>query len=162
VIILSLNTGSPHHINVLGSDYNVKEKGAAIRYGACTERQEVILILWSKSTKHFCLANLWKRVEDETLACGTGATAVAIAMNANEQQIVYNINVEGGKLVFHLQRIQIFTNVFFFNGSTFCLWRNNYYLSVKFYHDNFKRRYHLLRALEPNDLEFVYAIENDQ
>ena len=39
-------------------------------------------------------------MEDETLACGTGATAVAIAMNAIGQTDLntININVEGGKL----------------------------------------------------------------
>jgi diaminopimelate epimerase len=39
-------------------------------------------------------------VEDETLACGTGATAVAIAMNATVTDATsIDLNVEGGKLV---------------------------------------------------------------
>jgi diaminopimelate epimerase len=40
-------------------------------------------------------------VEDETLACGTGATAVAIAMNATgaTDATSIDLNVEGGKLV---------------------------------------------------------------
>jgi diaminopimelate epimerase len=37
-------------------------------------------------------------VEDETLACGTGAT-VAIAMNGATDATSIDLNVEGGKLV---------------------------------------------------------------
>jgi diaminopimelate epimerase len=49
--------------------------------------------------EHF-LCVLMKEVEDETLACGTGATAVAITMNATKPTTATSIdvNVEGGKL----------------------------------------------------------------
>jgi diaminopimelate epimerase len=42
----------------------------------------------------------YERGVDETLACGTGATAVAITMNATKQTTATSIdvNVEGGKL----------------------------------------------------------------
>jgi diaminopimelate epimerase len=40
-----------------------------------------------------------KRREDETLACGTGATAAAIAMEQNLTPLGIDLNVEGGKLV---------------------------------------------------------------
>jgi hypothetical protein len=44
-IIIFLNTGSPHPSCTRPFGYNVKENGAAIRYGACTTGREVILIL---------------------------------------------------------------------------------------------------------------------
>jgi diaminopimelate epimerase len=47
-------------------------------------------------------------VEDETLACGTGATAVAIAMNATgvTDATSIDLNVEGGKLVVSFDKRQ--------------------------------------------------------
>jgi diaminopimelate epimerase len=49
-------------------------------------------------------------VEDETLACGTGATAVAIAMNATgvTDATSIDLNVEGGKFVSFDKRQSIY------------------------------------------------------
>ena len=63
----------------------------------------------------FSLRTYERVVEDETLACGTGATAVAIAMNAtgqtNSNEI--NLNVEGGKLAVSFDKVnEKYTNVF--------------------------------------------------
>jgi diaminopimelate epimerase len=53
-------------------------------------------------------------VEDETLACGTGATAVAIAMNATgaTDATSIDLNVEGGKLVVSFDKKNQYTNVY--------------------------------------------------
>jgi diaminopimelate epimerase len=52
-------------------------------------------------------------VEDETLACGTGATAVAIAMNATGPQTTsIDLNVEGGKLVVSFDKKKINIRMF--------------------------------------------------
>ena len=54
-------------------------------------------------------------MEDETLSCGTGATAVAIAMNAigKTNSTSIHLNVEGGKLeVSFDENNGQFTNIF--------------------------------------------------
>lgn len=113
-----LNTGSPHHVQIVDDleHYNVKENGAAIRYGELYGKPGSNINFVKKvDDKTFSLRTYERGVEDETLACGTGATAVAIAMNAigetNETDI--NLNVEGGKLVVSFDKVgEHFTNVF--------------------------------------------------
>ena len=68
----------------------------------CMEKQEVTLRTYERG------------VEDETLSCGTGATAVAIAMNVlgKTDASSVNLNVEGGKLIVSFDRDDnIFTQV---------------------------------------------------
>ncbi|MEO8253553.1 MAG: diaminopimelate epimerase [Flavobacterium sp.] len=98
-----LNTGSPHHIQLVDDlqNYNVKDKGAAIRYGELYGKAGSNINFVKKIDEAtFALRTYERGVEDETLACGTGATAAAIAMNATGQTnlTAININVEGGKL----------------------------------------------------------------
>lgn len=98
-----LNTGSPHHVQLVTDleHYNIKENGAAIRYGDLYGQQGSNVNFVKKiDDATFSLRTYERGVEDETLACGTGATAVAIAMNAIGQTDLNTIhlNVEGGKL----------------------------------------------------------------
>ena len=113
-----LNTGSPHHVQVVSDleNYNVKENGAAIRYGDLYGQQGSNINFVKKiDDTTFSLRTYERGVEDETLACGTGATAVAIAMNATGQTHLnaINLNVEGGKLSVSFNRENgKYTNVF--------------------------------------------------
>lgn len=98
-----LNTGSPHHVQLVENiqNYNVKENGARIRYGApYFEKGSNVNFVEPINHNSVRVRTYERGVEDETLACGTGVTAVAIAMY--EQQIVnetkINITVEGGQL----------------------------------------------------------------
>lgn len=98
-----LNTGSPHHVTLVNDVQNldVKKEGAVIRYsdlyGKAGSNVNFVIQL---SENNFLLRTYERGVEDETLSCGTGATATAIAMNAigktNSNEIA--IDVEGGKL----------------------------------------------------------------
>jgi len=79
---LFLDTGSPHHITYVDdvNNVNVKISGSKIRYGApyFTEGSNVNFVQKLKENS-FIVRTYERGVEDETLSCGTGLTAVAIA-----------------------------------------------------------------------------------
>ena len=107
-----LNTGSPHHVQLVDDleNYNVKDNGAAIRYGDLYGKAGSNINFVKKIDEAtFALRTYERGVEDETLACGTGATAAAIAMNAIGQtnSTAININVEGGKLSVSFEKKEI-------------------------------------------------------
>jgi diaminopimelate epimerase len=97
-----LDTGSPHHVqfedNISGFD--IKSIGRKIRtevYGVAGSNVNFVKKV-DEST--FRMRTYERGVEDETLACGTGATAVAIAMNYLNETSDTNLKllVEGGEL----------------------------------------------------------------
>ncbi|HJY13651.1 MAG TPA: diaminopimelate epimerase [Flavobacterium sp.] len=113
-----LNTGSPHHVQIVDDlkNYNVKDNGASIRYGELYgEKGSNVNFVKKIDDDTFSVRTYERGVEDETLACGTGVTAVAIAMNAIGQtdKTSINLNVEGGKLNVSFDKLgDHFTNVF--------------------------------------------------
>ena len=81
-----LDTGSPHHIEFVDdvAEVNVKERGAAIRYGApYFEVGSNANFVQKLNEKEFKIRTYERGVEDETLACGTGAVAAAIAAHSS-------------------------------------------------------------------------------
>ena len=113
-----LNTGSPHHVQIVDDleHYNVKENGAAIRYSDLYGKAGSNVNFVSQINEDTFAVRTYERgVEDETLACGTGVTAVAIAMNATgvtSANAIY-LNVEGGKLEVSFNQVgSKYTNVF--------------------------------------------------
>jgi diaminopimelate epimerase len=113
-----LNTGSPHHIVEVDDlkTLNVKKLGADIRYSDLYKQSGCNVNFVSQiSENEFQIRTYERGVEDETLSCGTGATAVAIAMHAigktNTNKII--INVEGGSLeISFLESQKKYTSVF--------------------------------------------------
>jgi diaminopimelate epimerase len=98
-----LNTGSPHHVEIVEElqSLNVKNRGAQIRYSDLYGKiGSNVNFVKQIANDEFSIRTYERGVEDETLSCGTGATAVAIAMNATGKTSSNNIqiNVEGGKL----------------------------------------------------------------
>ena len=120
-----LNTGSPHHVELVDDleHFNVKENGAAIRYGGLYGKEgSNINFVKQIDTTTFSLRTYERGVEDETLACGTGATAVAIAMNATgmTEATSIDVNVEGGKLAVSFdKKDDQYTNVFLIGPAKF-------------------------------------------
>ena len=98
-----LDTGSPHHVEMVDelNQYPVKEKGRSIRQGApYLDAGSNVNFVEKIDDDLFAIRTYERGVEDETLSCGTGATAVAIAMHERgfTQAKQVNIKVEGGTL----------------------------------------------------------------
>ena len=78
-----LDTGSPHHVELVDDlgKLNVKSVGASIRYsGMYGDKGSNVNFVNQNDADKFSVRTYERGVEDETLSCGTGVTAVAIAM----------------------------------------------------------------------------------
>ena len=97
-----VDTGSPHHIEIVDDLDNfpvVEQARKIINYNYSIEGCNVNFVE-QLNDKTFKVRTYERGVEDETLACGTGVTAVAIAMHkinkTNSNHI--KLNVLGGNL----------------------------------------------------------------
>ncbi len=98
-----LNTGSPHHVQFEESieDFDIKLKGAKIRYGTpYNEEGSNVNFVKKIEEGTFAVRTYERGVEDETLSCGTGVTAVALAMNylGETNQDLVTLKTQGGEL----------------------------------------------------------------
>lgn len=113
-----LDTGSPHHIFFCNdvSSINVKELGRKIRYGAPYFNEGTnVNFVEQLSDNSFKVRTYERGVENETLSCGTGVTAVAIAANKTNKTTTESIKIEvmGGHLEVSFKKEgDTFTNVF--------------------------------------------------
>lgn len=120
-----LDTGSPHHVQLVDDlkNYPIKEKGAEIRYGKLYGQEgSNVNFVHQNDTDTFSVRTYERGVEDETLSCGTGVTAVAIAMKATGKtdSDEIKLNVEGGKLEVSFTEISgKYTDVFLKGPATF-------------------------------------------
>lgn len=122
---LFVNTGSPHHVEIVRNlmYFDVYKKGKQIRNSeAYAPKGTNVNFVEQEGPNHFRIRTFERGVEDETLSCGTGATAVALAMHAlgKVDQNEVKIEVEGGELsvVFHYVN-QTYQQVFLKGPATF-------------------------------------------
>ena len=96
------DTGSPHHIKIVNNlnDYPVFTEGRKIRNEVYGKEGSNINFVEQKNDNTFRIRTYERGVEDETLACGTGVTAAAIAMHATQKTSdnLVHLLVEGGEL----------------------------------------------------------------
>jgi len=100
---LLLETGSPHYVKIVQylNDYKVFENGKKIRNNSLFKKNGVnVNFVEQISENEFSVRTYERGVEDETLSCGTGVTAVALAMfklgKTNSKEVV--IKTKGGEL----------------------------------------------------------------
>ncbi len=99
---LFMDTGSPHHVQMVENlkDLNVVKEGAKLRYGLYGENGSNINFVEQPDQDLFSVRTYERGVEDETLSCGTGVTAVALAMHnmGMTKGTKVNIKTLGGNL----------------------------------------------------------------
>lgn len=99
---LFLNTGSPHHVQLVEEleSMNVREEGAKLRYGIYGESGSNINFVTQSGEDSFKVRTYERGVENETLSCGTGVTAVALAMHktGKTESSSVHIDTPGGLL----------------------------------------------------------------
>ena len=101
---LFLDTGSPHYVEFVESvrGVDVAGRGAAIRHSAAFAARGGTNVNFVEivSDGHIRIRTFERGVEAATLACGTGATASAIAaaVRTGSPCRDYRVDVEGGTL----------------------------------------------------------------
>ncbi|PKB43978.1 diaminopimelate epimerase [Cellulophaga sp. RHA19] len=98
---LFLDTGSPHHVQLVPNvtDFDVFAEGKKIRYGLYGAAGSNVNFV-TKNDKGYEVRTYERGVEDETLSCGTGVTAVALAMHKSGDTNATTIPIKamGGNL----------------------------------------------------------------
>ncbi len=116
-----LNTGSPHYVSFLDdiTDFDVYEKGKAIRNSDEFKEEGINVNFVQLIDDNTIFIRTFERgVEDETLSCGTGATASALALMQMQklQDGTISVTTLGGTLHVSAQQLinsqdSIFNNI---------------------------------------------------
>ena len=120
-----LDTGSPHHVEIVDAlgTFDVNGIGANIRYsGLYGEKGSNVNFVSQDGADKFSVRTYERGVEAETLSCGTGVTAVAIAMKVLEKTDAEEITLitPGGNLkVSFTQEGKQFSNIYLTGPATF-------------------------------------------
>jgi diaminopimelate epimerase len=128
-----LNTGSPHHVQLVENidTYDVFNNGKSIRNGApYFEEGTNVNFVEAIDSSTFRVRTFERGVEDETLACGTGVTAVAIAMfeqNTTQSNHI-KFRVEGGELEVSFQKEENSYRNVFLKGPAKFVFKGNFEL----------------------------------
>ncbi|MGB0880121.1 MAG: diaminopimelate epimerase [Polaribacter sp.] len=121
---LCIDTGSPHHIQLVENiaEYPVFSEGKKIRNTMYGKAGSNINFVQQLDTNTFKVRTYERGVEDETLACGTGVTAVAIGMHkiGKTKNNSIHVEVEGGTLeVSFYEEHGVYKNIYLKGTATF-------------------------------------------
>lgn len=121
-----LNTGSPHYVQFVEAPHemNVKIAGQNIRYSDPYKAEGInVNFVAATAPRALNISTYERGVEDETLACGTGITAAALAFAKKENlkglQTI-QLNAKGGQLeVKFLSQNDGFDNIWLCGPATY-------------------------------------------
>lgn len=96
----SLDTGSPHYVKFVSDldNYPVFDEGRMMRYDKYFPMGTNANYIEDKGSNAIALRTYERGVEEETLACGTGATAAALAASKKGYSSPLTIYTKGGIL----------------------------------------------------------------
>lgn len=122
---VELNTGSPHYVVFKKAieQLDVFNEGKKIRYNNTFHKAGINVNFVEIANKHLLVRTYERGVENETLSCGTGVTAAAIAfacLEKNKKKYQIKIHTPGGKLSvnFKTSDHQLFTEVYLSGPAT--------------------------------------------
>ncbi|MBP7272627.1 MAG: diaminopimelate epimerase [Saprospiraceae bacterium] len=127
-----LDTGSPHYVTFVNrlASINVKADGKSIRNSEAFRKDGINVNFVEKNHDGLTVYTYERGVEDETLSCGTGVVASALAylFDTGLKPPVINVTTKGGKLQVKQQRFEKgFDNIWLcgpthlsFSGDYFC------------------------------------------
>lgn len=102
-----VNTGSPHHIRMVEEidSYPVFEEGKKVRYAEQYQPAGTNVNFIQKQSADRIFVRTYERgVENETLSCGTGVTAAALAFAADRKAATIQIQTLGGELAVRFEK----------------------------------------------------------
>ncbi len=103
-----LDTGSPHHVQMVKEleKFDVQKEGKKLRYGIYGESGSNINFVEQKQDNIFDVRTYERGVEGETFSCGTGVTAVALAMHQSGKTAANEVHIHtiGGDLTISFEK----------------------------------------------------------
>lgn len=103
-----LNTGSPHHVTLCDTldQLDIQTEGSNLRHNLYGKEGANINFVQQLEENLFAVRTYERGVEAETLSCGTGVTAVALAMHIKGKSISNEIQLKtpGGDLIVKFQK----------------------------------------------------------
>lgn len=115
-----LDTGSPHHVEMVDNlaAFDVYSEGKKIRNTQYGYEGANVNFVEKASEAVYKVRTYERGVEDETLSCGTGVTAVALAMHATGrcQQSTIGLETPGGSLEVSFQKKENGYHEIYLNG----------------------------------------------
>ncbi len=119
-----IDTGSPHYVKFMDQidDLDVSRQGQKIRYGAEYNEKGINVNFVQQIGKNLFVRTYERGVENETLACGTGVTAsaLAFAIQNNLEKDEIKIKTLGGSLKVSFEKNKAgFQNIWLEGPATF-------------------------------------------